>query len=228
VNHLIWAASKGDLGAIQRLAVRGFDLNAADYDKRTPLHLAASEGHEHIVRYLISEGIDLNPRDRWGGTPLDDAYRHGHHTVAAQIEAHGGVKKQLRQAQPDVPHPSNGKSHPLQLESEKTVELIWAASQSDLPSIVRLVAHGIDLNAADYDKRTPMHLAASEGHEQVVQYLINQRVSPNPRDRWGGTPLDDAYRHGQKRIVNLLEQHGGMRSVIPTKQEKHIQALPAA
>ncbi len=39
VNELIWAASKGDHGAIHRLVVRGFDQDAADYDRRTALHL---------------------------------------------------------------------------------------------------------------------------------------------------------------------------------------------
>ena len=40
---MIWAASRGDLGAIQRLIARGASIDAPDYDGRTPLHLAAAE-----------------------------------------------------------------------------------------------------------------------------------------------------------------------------------------
>lgn len=208
VDELIWAASKGDLGAVQRLTVRGFDLNAADYDKRTPLHLAASEGQEQIVEFFVNEGVELNPRDRWGGTPLDDSLRHGHLKVAELIELNGGVKTQPRKRPADVASTVTRHSHVPQPDSEKVVELIWAASQNDMPAIIRLIAHGIDLNAADYDRRTPIHLAASEGHDQVVQYFIDQGVNLNPRDRWGGTPLDDAYRHGHQQVARLLEQHG--------------------
>jgi len=86
VVNLCWAASQGDLSEVQKLAASGVDLDAADYDGRTPLHLAASEGHSHIVDYLITRGVDLNPVDRWGGTPLSDAERGDHHTVVSMIE----------------------------------------------------------------------------------------------------------------------------------------------
>ena len=36
VGQLIWAASKGDLGAIHRQIVRGYDQDSVDYDLRTP------------------------------------------------------------------------------------------------------------------------------------------------------------------------------------------------
>jgi glutaminase len=212
VNQLIWAASKGDLGAIQRLVVRGSDLNAADYDKRTPLHLAASEGQEDVVQLFIEEGIDLNPRDRWGGTPFDDAYRHGHGQVARLLETHGAVRKQRKINRNFSYHSSPGEKPQIHQEGEKIVECIWAASKGDLKAIVRLVAQGINLNAADYDMRTPLHLAASEGQEDVISYFISQGVYLNPRDRWGGTPLDDAYRHKHSKVTKTLEAHGAIRS----------------
>ena len=56
-------------------------------------------------------------------------------------------------------------------DSAGIVELIYAASEGDLPAILRLVARGIDLDGADYDYRTPLHLAAAEGHEHVVPVL---------------------------------------------------------
>ncbi|MDX2088307.1 MAG: glutaminase A [Kofleriaceae bacterium] len=90
VNQLCWAASQGDLLGIQRLVVRGIDLNLADYDGRTALHLAASEGQAHIVEALLARGVTVNPRDRWGNTPLDDALRGPHAEVASLLEANGG------------------------------------------------------------------------------------------------------------------------------------------
>lgn len=48
------------------MAFNGADLDKADYDGRTPLHLAASEGRKDVVKYLITFGIkNMNPVDRW-------------------------------------------------------------------------------------------------------------------------------------------------------------------
>ena len=90
-----FAASQGDLNEIKSLNAKGIDLNGADYDLRTPMHLAASEGHLNIVEYFILNNIELNPKDRWGGTPLDDAKRHDHKKVVALLEKYINAKKTL-------------------------------------------------------------------------------------------------------------------------------------
>ena len=89
VSQLMWAASKGDLNAILRLESQGVNISSADYDGRTPLHLAASEGHFELVKFFISRSIELSPKDRWGGTPLMDAKRHKHKDVATLLKDQG-------------------------------------------------------------------------------------------------------------------------------------------
>jgi glutaminase len=91
LTAITYAASKGDVTAVQQLVAIGVDLNGGDYDGRTPLHLAASEGHEKVVRYLIQRGANVNPRDRWGGTPLADALRQQHDRVGSILKAAGGT-----------------------------------------------------------------------------------------------------------------------------------------
>lgn len=86
------------------------------------------------------------------------------------------------------------------------VDLYWAAAEGDLTGIRRLVVQGVDLDAADYDGRTALHLAASEGRAHVVAYLLEVGVSPAPRDRWGNSPLDDARRAGHDEVTLLLDR----------------------
>ena len=45
-------------------------MTVADYDKRTPLHVAASEGNVSVVEYLLKSGSNIHVRDRNEDTPL--------------------------------------------------------------------------------------------------------------------------------------------------------------
>ncbi len=72
--------------------------------------------------------------------------------------------------------------------------LCTAAAQGDLAALQRLVDAGIDVNSTDYDKRSPLHLAASEGKVQAAEWLLKHKANVNAVDRFGNTPLSDALR----------------------------------
>ncbi|KAL3809007.1 hypothetical protein ACHAXA_000287 [Cyclostephanos tholiformis] len=72
-----------------------------------------------------------------------------------------------------------------------------------------IASHPNVINFGDYDRRTALHLAASEGHLDVVTYLVDMGAHVNRSDRWGGSPLDDAHRHRHTDVARYLRSRGG-------------------
>jgi glutaminase len=96
--------------------------------------------------------------------------------------------------------------------------LCWAAYGDDVAEMRRLVAIGIDPASHDYDRRTALHIAASEGKLNSLRYLLSLGVNINPLDRWGKTPLDDAEMQGHQGASSLLAEHGGQRQSAPARK----------
>ncbi len=96
--------------------------------------------------------------------------------------------------------------------SEDLTHLVYAAASNRVMDVRRMIARGVNLNTPDYDGRTALHLAASEGHYEVAVVLLSFDVDLTPRDRFGNTPADDAKAKGHQRIVDLMDAASKPRS----------------
>ncbi|CAN0913772.1 Integrin-linked protein kinase 1 [Linum grandiflorum] len=84
------------------------------------------------------------------------------------------------------------------------------ASKGDRVGLnMMLREQGTSPDVQDYDQRTAMHLAASEGHAPIVELLILYKANLNLKDRWQRTPLTDARLYGHRDICRILEVNGG-------------------
>ena len=106
--------------------------------------------------------------------------------------------------------PSQGEpSAPAMCGYEMGVLMCTYAAQGWRPQLEELLKSGVNVDTHDYDKRTALHLAASEGHVDVVECLLSWSANVNATDRMGFSPLVDACRHGHLGIQNLLRRQGG-------------------
>lgn len=68
-----------------------------------------------------------------------------------------------------------------------------------------MINDGIDINKTDYDRRTALHISASEGLYDVCKYLLEKGADPGHKDRWNNTPYYDAIRMKHGKIANLIK-----------------------
>lgn len=177
------AAYDGDMYQLKSLIRAGADPKKTDYDGRSPLHLGACRGYEDITLFLIQEGVDINIKDNFGNTPLLEAVKSGHDRIAALLVSKGAS---------------------MEIDDGGSF-LCTAVARGDSDYLKRLLSNGMDPNLKDYDYRTPLHVAASEGLIFMAKLLLEAGASVFIKDRWGNTPLDEARMSGNKNLIKLLE-----------------------
>ena len=92
----------------------------------------------------------------------------------------------------------------------------WAALNNDLTRLDSLSHLRPDVIHQEFHGKTPLHLAASYGHNQFVKELLNRGASPAVFDQNNESPLVRATVHGHKKTVKiLLEYDPTNRSDLP-------------
>lgn len=83
--------------------------------------------------------------------------------------------------------------------------LIYAAAENEFLLMKALHLKGWKVNSYDYDGRTALSLAASEGHLDAVRYLVAHGADINHKDARGNDPLADAVRENRQEVVQFLK-----------------------
>uniref|UniRef100_A0A8C7GIE9 glutaminase n=1 Tax=Oncorhynchus kisutch TaxID=8019 RepID=A0A8C7GIE9_ONCKI len=91
---------------------------------------------------------------------------------------------------------------------KSVINLLFAAYTGDVSALRRFALSSMDMEQRDYDSRTALHVAAAEGHAEVVRFLLEAcKVNPVPRDRWDNTPMEEALHFGHHDVVTILQDY---------------------
>ena len=88
---------------------------------------------------------------------------------------------------------------------------IWTAAQTgNIEAVKQHLDAGVDVNAKNENRGTPLHYAAREGHKEITDLLLANGADVNAKNDEGGTPLDWAECcNDKKETAALLRKHGG-------------------
>jgi len=216
------AAAKGDLETLKNIRSNfpNFRIDSADYDLRNALHIAATSEQLQVVEFLLDSKVSpgaewLNCPDRFGVTAIDEACMKGNRCIADRIRSE--IQQSAKAPSVSIAiSPNFGSENSLRLACRRwlTIQRICnLASAGDAKLLDDLLATGVispQISYADYDGRTPLHLAVSSGHLEVVKTLINHKYAHvNALDRWGISAFAEAKRRGFEEIIALLHHKGG-------------------
>ena len=194
-EELLFAASNGDVAAIQRALSAGAPVNQSYERGVTPLMAAALNGQTIVVKALIAAGADVNARDEIHDTPLFYAIKSKHRsTIFALLDAG---------------------ADPTLTRLGGATSLLQAATYIDDPELVRLlIQRGVPIDGNnDSIHYAPLMAAAAFGSYQTAEILIEAHAPINAQSKEGRTALMDAATSGQADILTLLLRAGADPSI---------------
>ncbi|KAL6757545.1 hypothetical protein V8C86DRAFT_2622224 [Haematococcus lacustris] len=185
VFEFLQAAAASDMQALRSLMSQGVGPNATDYDDRTALMVASHKGLVAVATLLLDAAADPNRVDAFGNTALLEAVKGGHMEVMEVLLDAGAV---------------------LGLDDTAAASLLCkTVIDGDVAKLKQWLKAGVPVNVCDYDNRTPLHVAASEGNLYAVELLVETGgANVCVEDRWGHTPLGDAVAAGHSSVVDFL------------------------
>ncbi|XP_028243936.1 ankyrin repeat domain-containing protein 2A isoform X2 [Glycine soja] len=100
--------------------------------------------------------------------------------------------------------------------SENIEALLDAARYDDMDDVKSLEASGVPLDSKDEQGRTALHMAAANGHIDIVEYLISRGVAVKKLIMAGAnvsvlnsherTPMDEAVSGGKPEVMDAINE----------------------
>ncbi|XP_068561366.1 dynein axonemal heavy chain 12 [Cebidichthys violaceus] len=221
-NEIFKAIKAGDEDALNRLVVQTETLSRVDERGWIPLHEASAHENKRILEIIFSASAPgaAQCRTLKGETPLFLAVVHGLRENATFL-LQNACSPDLQNDEQDSPLVAAILNDQYDLA---TLLLRYGAGVDQTGPLNRTALHesaflglenfvylllvsGADPNASDIKKKTPLALAAQNGHLNVVEVLLEKGAHVCCESE-SGSVLFDAAASGNPDIISMLLDHG--------------------
>lgn len=248
---LHYAAHVGNQLAVQLLVEHKADVNLVNKDNESPLITACRKHHEPIVLCLLEAGADVRIQSSFGtalqvisligccdcapgiikqhgkrglremdqvfGTPLHAAAFHGHLSLVKLLCKEGA---KVRTASKTYGSPlTAATAGACSASSEHPLEQFLAVTSE-------LLRRGVNINDSRGTVGPALRVAAENGNEAHVKFLLENGAMVSKAKGFMGTPYEAANERGHEEVKKLLEKkdpmaasYGGMRPSRNVRQQ---------
>ena len=96
-----------------------------------------------------------------------------------------------------------------------------AATWGNLPIFKMILDYSENISPRhEFIRRTPLHIAAEQGHYEMCEFIIEHTQDLNSKTFLGKTPFDLAEEEGHKKICELLKSALSKEKKMPTNPRK--------
>ena len=135
------------------------------------------------------------------------------------------VRQAQKQFQPRVQRKVIPAPQPTKVPAPRRDAIFEATTTGDVRLIGQLISQGVNVNQANNERETALHMAAAKGHYSAVIYLLNHGANINARTINNWLPIHHATRFRHAQIANYLKQRG---SPIHAKTSDGLSAIDMA
>ncbi|KAG8130995.1 hypothetical protein E2320_017657 [Naja naja] len=217
------AAKTNNLDTMERLFRKKININAVNVLKRTALHFAVAGNHISAVEFLLHHKARVDIADKHGLTAIHLAAWSGNLEIMLMLIKAGADQKAKNQEGMNVLHfaaKNNGVRivnyfirdlHLMELNKPDEVHMALVALPEDIHAEFErhLAQHSCRSPVDNFvEGNTALHLAAKNGHRDVLEILLQHWEDINELNQNCETPFYMAVEGGHEKCADLLLEAG--------------------